>query len=62
MKNEANIAVQFRILKNNETWFIYDVYVEGVSLVNNYRVQFNNILTKSGYEELISKLKMKLDS
>jgi phospholipid transport system substrate-binding protein len=61
MKNEANIAVQFRILKNNETWFIYDVYVEGVSLVNNYRVQFNNIMTKSGYSELISKLKTKLD-
>ena len=61
MKNEANIAIQFRVLKNNETWFVYDVYVEGVSLVNNYRVQFNNIMTKSGYSELISKLKTKLD-
>lgn len=61
MKNEANIAIQFRILKKNETWFVYDVYVEGVSLVNNYRVQFNNIMTKSGYSELVSKLKTKLN-
>ncbi|MGD9158225.1 MAG: ABC transporter substrate-binding protein [Desulfobacteraceae bacterium] len=61
MKNEANIAIQFRVLKKNETWFVYDVYVEGVSLVNNYRVQFNKIMTKSGYGELVSKLKTKLD-
>ena len=61
IENETNIAVQFRVIKENETWFIYDVYVEGISLVNNYRVQFNNILTRSGYGELISRLKTKLD-
>ncbi len=62
IKNGANIPVEFRVLKKNEKWYIYDVYVEGVSLVNNYRVQFNTILTKSGYNELIKKLKAKLDS
>ena len=62
LKSGSNIAVEFRVMKDKGTWYIYDVYVEGVSLVNNYRVQFNNILTKSGYEELISKLKTKLDS
>lgn len=61
LKNEANIAIQFRVMKENDTWLVYDVHVEGVSLVNNYRVQFNNILTKSDYGELISRLKTKLD-
>ena len=61
VKNETNIPIQFRVIKRNETWFIYDVYVEGVSLVNNYRVQFNTILTKSGYKELIARLKTKLE-
>jgi len=62
IKGGANIAIQFRIMKVNEKWYIYDVYVEGVSLVNNYRVQFNNILIKSGYNELLDKLKSKLNS
>ena len=61
IKNDTNITIQFRVMKKSETWFIYDVYVEGVSLVNNYRVQFNNILTKSDYGVLVSKLKAKLD-
>lgn len=61
LKNETNIPIQFRVIKRNEKWFIYDVYVESVSLVNNYRVQFNDILTKSGYGELIKRLKTKLN-
>ena len=61
MKNEANVAIQFRVFKKNDTWFIYDVYVEGVSFVNNYRDQFNDIMSKSGYDELINRLKAKLD-
>lgn len=61
VKNGTNIAVEFRVMKENEKWFIYDVYVEGVGLVNNYRVQFNNILIKSGYKELLARLKAKLD-
>ena len=61
IENGNNIMVQFRVIKEKDTWFIYDVFVEGVSFVNNYRVQFNNILTKSGYGELISRLKTKLD-
>lgn len=61
LKNEANIPIQFRVVKKNETWFIYDVYVKEISLVNNYRTQFNDIMTKSGYDELVSRLKTKLD-
>jgi phospholipid transport system substrate-binding protein len=41
-------------------WRVYDVVVENVSLVNNYRSQFNRILTSSTYGELISRIKTKL--
>lgn len=61
LKNETNVPIQFRVIKRNEKWFIYDVYVESVSLVNNYRVQFNDIMAKSGYGELIKRLKTKLN-
>lgn len=61
LKNEKNIPIQFRIIKRHETWYIYDVFVEGISLVNNYREQFDTILTRSGYGELVSRLRAKLD-
>ena len=61
LNKETNVPIQFRVIKKNKTWFIYDVQVEGISLVNNYRVQFNTILIKSGYGELVSKLKKKLE-
>ena len=51
--------VDYRMLNNDGKWKIYDVIIEGVSLVNNYRSQFNNILVKSSYEELVQKMKEK---
>lgn len=53
------ISVDFNLLNNHGKWKIYDVVIEGVSLVNNYRSQFNNILVKSSYEDLIQKMKEK---
>jgi len=60
-QNGMDIAVEYRVMKKNDTWFVYDVYVEGVSLVNNYRVQFNRIMIKSSCDELLRRLKTKLD-
>lgn len=51
--------VDYRMLNNQGKWKIYDVIIEGVSLVNNYRSQFNNILMKSSFEELVQKIKEK---
>jgi phospholipid transport system substrate-binding protein len=53
--------VEFRMIKKNGTWWVYDVYIEGVSLVNNYRSQFNSLLARSSYEELVKRLKEKVD-
>ena len=55
------VEVKYSIIKKNGDWFVYDVYVEGVSLVNNYRVQFNRIMIKSSIDELLQRLEAKLD-
>ena len=57
-KNQ-DIPVEYRLKKEGNDWFVYDVSIEGVSLVNNYRTQFNGILLQSSYENLVKKLKEK---
>jgi len=58
--DNRKIAVDYRLRYKKNDWFVYDVTVEGVSLVNNYRVQFNDIIMKSGYDELLKRLKEKV--
>ena len=40
-------------------WRVYDVIIEGVSLVANYRTQFNKIIQTSSFQELVKKMKTK---
>ena len=61
VKRDANVAVEYRLLRRNGNWQIYDVVIEGVSLVNNYRTQFNNIVSQESYDALMKKLKLKLE-
>jgi phospholipid transport system substrate-binding protein len=56
---ETEIPLEYRLLKKGGKWMAYDVMVEGVSLVNNYRNQFNDIIRTSSYEELVKRLKNK---
>jgi phospholipid transport system substrate-binding protein len=51
------IPVDYRMLGNGGKWRIYDVVIEGISLVNNYRSQFNSILQKSSFAEMMEKLR-----
>ena len=53
------ILVEYRVMKKQTHWFVYDITIEGVSLVNNYRSQFNSILSKSPYSELVKRLRDK---
>jgi phospholipid transport system substrate-binding protein len=55
----TEIPVDYRVMKKGSNWLVYDISIEGVSLVNNYRSQFNSILQKSTYQELVKKLKDK---
>lgn len=51
------IQVEYRMLAEGGRYRIYDVVIEGISLVNNYRSQFNSILQKSSFGELMDKLR-----
>jgi phospholipid transport system substrate-binding protein len=59
-KKSKDIPVEYRLKKERNDWFVYDVSIEGVSLVNNYRTQFNSIILESTYENLVKKMKEKL--
>jgi len=50
------IQLDYRMRKNGGRYRIYDVVIEGISLVNNYRSQFNSILQKSSFLEMMNKL------
>jgi phospholipid transport system substrate-binding protein len=43
-------------------WLVYDVAVEGVSLVGNYRDQFNSIIRTSSYPELVRRTRARVDA
>jgi len=58
-KGGADISVDFRLLKNGERWLTYDLSIEGISVLNNYRVQFDEIIQSSSYEDLVKKMKNK---
>jgi phospholipid transport system substrate-binding protein len=55
------VPVESRMVRRGERWLIYDVLIENVSLVANYRSQFDRIVRSSSYEELVRRLKQKRD-
>ena len=58
-KAGTQIPIDYRMQKTGERWQVYDVLIENVSLVGNYRSQFNRIIQQSGYADLIQRLKTK---
>ena len=55
----TEIPIDYRLQKDGERWKVYDVVIEGVSLVSNYRSQFNKIITQSSFDELVKKMEQK---
>ncbi len=59
-KRGEEFSVDYKLLRTNGDWRIYDVVVENISLVNNYRSQFNRVIANSSYETLIKRINQKL--
>ena len=55
----TEIPIEYRMHKKGERWLVYDVIIESVSLVSNYRTQFNKIIQTSSYQELVKKMRAK---
>lgn len=60
MRENTDIPVEYRMMIIGGVWRVYDVKIEGVSLIKNYRSQFHSILMKESPDELIEMLKKKL--
>ncbi len=58
---KSQVPLDYRLLKKNEEWRVYDVVIDGVSLMKNYRGQFARILKSSSFEGLLTKLRTKAD-
>jgi phospholipid transport system substrate-binding protein len=52
-------TLDYRLVNKGGKWMVYDVVIEGVSMVSNYRTQFNKIIQNQGYGELLKKLRSK---
>ena len=58
-KKGEDFSVNYKLMAVNGGWKVYDVIIENISLVNNYRSQFSSIIARSSYENLTRKLKEK---
>ena len=61
-KGDAAYSINYRLRLVDKDWKVYDVVIENISVVNNYRSQFNRVITKSSYEELVRSMKEKIVS
>lgn len=59
--SSKEIPINYRVLERKGQWRIYDVVIEGISLVKNYRTQFNEILTNKSPEQMLDDLRKKGD-
>ncbi|MEX0830168.1 MAG: ABC transporter substrate-binding protein [Nitrospirales bacterium] len=58
---KVQIPLDYRLLKKNKKWGVYDVIIDGVSLTKNYRGQFSRIIKSSSFDGLLDKLRSKTD-
>jgi hypothetical protein len=57
---KTKIPMDYRLMKKGGNWTVYDVVIDGVSLIQNYRGQFTAILRSSSYEHLVQVLREKI--
>jgi phospholipid transport system substrate-binding protein len=57
----VEVPVEARMLKRGEHWLIYDIAIENVSLISNYRTQFDRIIRTASFGELVRRLKENRD-
>lgn len=58
-KKGEEFAVNYKMHKADGNWKVYDVVIENISIVNNYRSQFNRVIAKSSFEDLLRNMKEK---
>jgi phospholipid transport system substrate-binding protein len=57
ISHKVEIPMDYRLINKDRRWYAYDIIVDGVSLVKNYRSEFDKIMRSESYEELIKRLR-----
>ena len=60
VRKDSTVSVDYKLIKNNGEWQVYDFVIAGVSMIRNYRSQFTKIIRKDSYEVLVQKLSAKI--
>lgn len=60
VRTNDTVSVDYKLIKSSEEWRVYDLVVEGVSLVKNYRSQFGKIIHNDSFDALMEKLSAKI--
>lgn len=58
-RENVEIPIDYKVIRHNGEWKVYDVVIDGISLVSNYRSQFNRIIQRSSYADLVKKMRVK---
>jgi phospholipid transport system substrate-binding protein len=56
------VAVESRVIQKGGRWLIYDILIENLSLISNYRSQFDRVIRTSSYGELVKRLQARVDA
>ena len=59
--SSADIPVNYRLYQKGDQWLVYDVIIEGVSLISNYRSSYQEIMKDEGFDGLLNKMQAKID-
>ena len=59
--SSADVPVNYRVYQKGDQWLVYDVIIEGVSLISNYRSSYQEIMKKEGFDGLLAKMQAKID-
>ena len=61
LTSSADIPVNYRLYQKGDQWLVYDVIIEGVSLISNYRSSYQEIMKDEGFDGLLNKMQAKID-
>jgi len=61
ISKKLEVPLDYRLLKHSSSWRVYDVVIDGVSLVKNFRGQFSRIIKAKGFSGLLDKLRSKTE-
>jgi len=60
LTSSADIPVNYKLYQKGDQWLVYDVIIEGISLISNYRSSYQEIVKKDGFDGLLARMEEKI--